>query len=188
MRHLCVQYIAAGPSSLSISLPPLPWSLHWTTYRSALTHTSTEKGTMYAGSCSNAFLLGVVWVWSHVQLVAADCLSEPLMEGGTTTTCPDLAPSPSACLRMLNSSPLNLFYSDPATLLHELSILLQNLSQVYTIAAGYVHEYSRTTESEYINFRQFLYVCLLWEVVLCCFVFLLCCVALPCLSKHLMDN
>ena len=26
------------------------------------------------------------------------------------------------------------------------------------------------------------------QVVLCCFVFLLCCVALPCLSKHLMDD
>ena len=26
------------------------------------------------------------------------------------------------------------------------------------------------------------------RVVLCCFVFLLCCVALPCLSKHLMDD
>ena len=28
----------------------------------------------------------------------------------------------------------------------------------------------------------------LWRVVLCCFVFLLCCVALPCLSKYLMDD
>ena len=28
----------------------------------------------------------------------------------------------------------------------------------------------------------------LGRVVLCCFVFLLCCVALPCLSKHLMDD
>ena len=27
----------------------------------------------------------------------------------------------------------------------------------------------------------------LGQVVLCCFVFLLCCVALPCFSKHLMD-
>ena len=26
------------------------------------------------------------------------------------------------------------------------------------------------------------------RVVLCCFVFLLCCVALPCLSEHLMDD
>ena len=26
------------------------------------------------------------------------------------------------------------------------------------------------------------------ELVLCCFVFLLCCVALPCLSEHLTDD
>ena len=43
---------------------------------------------------------------------------------------------------MLNSSPLNLFYSDPATLLHELSVLLQNLSQVH------VHTCTIATELE----------------------------------------
>lgn len=50
------------------------------------------------------------------------------MEGVTTTTSPDLAPSPSSCLRMLSTSALNLFYANPTQVLDELSLLLRNLS------------------------------------------------------------
>lgn len=56
----------------------------------------------------------------HLQLVSEECFAEPLIEGPTTTTNPDLAPSPAAALQPLKLSPLPLFYSDPERLAKEL--------------------------------------------------------------------
>lgn len=56
----------------------------------------------------------------HLQLVSEECFAEPLIEGPTTTTNPDLAPSPAAALHPLKLSPLPLFYSDPDRLSEEL--------------------------------------------------------------------
>lgn len=57
---------------------------------------------------------------SHLQLVSEHCFAEALMEGLTTTTNPDLAPSPSVSLRPLTLSPLPLFYSDTECMWKEL--------------------------------------------------------------------
>ena len=56
----------------------------------------------------------------HLKLVSEECFAEPLTEGPTTTTNPDLAPSPSAALSPLYPSPLPLFYSDTDCLWREL--------------------------------------------------------------------
>ncbi len=56
----------------------------------------------------------------HLKLVSEECFAESLTEGPTTTTNPDLAPSPSAALAPLYPSPLPLFYSDVDCLWREL--------------------------------------------------------------------
>ena len=65
----------------------------------------------------------------HLKLVSEECFAQPLVEGPTTTTHPDLAPSPTAALRPLQLSPLPLFYSDPDRLVAELSEVLAVQSQ-----------------------------------------------------------
>ena len=49
-------------------------------------------------------------ILDHLRLVSAECLADPLCEGLSTTTSPDLAPSPSTVLQTLNLSPLHVFY------------------------------------------------------------------------------
>ena len=47
----------------------------------------------------------------HLRLISAECLADPLCEGLSMTTSPDLAPSPSTALQTLNLSPLHIFYA-----------------------------------------------------------------------------
>lgn len=61
----------------------------------------------------------------HLKLVSEECFAEPLTEGPTTTTNPDLAPSPSASLQPLHVSPLPLFFSHPDLLRQELLAALE---------------------------------------------------------------
>ncbi len=56
----------------------------------------------------------------HLRLVSEECFAEPLTEGLTTTTNPDLSPSPSTVLRPLTLSPFPLFYSNQDRLRKEL--------------------------------------------------------------------
>jgi E3 ubiquitin-protein ligase HECTD4 len=60
----------------------------------------------------------------HLQLVSEECFAEPLIEGPTIISNPDLAPSPALALQHLKLSPLPLFYSDPERLSKELSRVL----------------------------------------------------------------
>ncbi len=111
------------PSSLSVG-PALDHLQVHISLSLSLTHTHTHTHTK-----------------SH-QLVAVDSLSEPLMEGSTTTTSPDLAPSPQSYLSLLDSSPLPLFYSHPSRVLSKLSAILRTLPLVsYTayVFAYYAH-------------------------------------------------
>ena len=62
---------------------------------------------------------------NHLKLLSEECFAEPLTEGPTTTTNPDLAPSPSAALQPLSLSPLPLFYSDPEHVQQELLRILE---------------------------------------------------------------
>ena len=61
----------------------------------------------------------------NLKLVSEECFAEPLTEGLTTTTNPDLAPSPAAALRPLYLSPLPYFYSDQDRLQDELLKAMQ---------------------------------------------------------------
>ena len=61
----------------------------------------------------------------HLRLVNAECFAEPLSEGLSTTTNPDLAPSPSSTLHTLTQSPLHMFYSDVDRMQSELHHAVQ---------------------------------------------------------------
>ena len=56
----------------------------------------------------------------HLRLVSAECLADPLCEGLSTTTSPDLAPSPTTALCTLNLSPLHMFYASMERILGEI--------------------------------------------------------------------
>lgn len=60
----------------------------------------------------------------RLLLVSEQCFAEALLEGVTTTTNPDLAPSPSVPLAPLVLSPLPLFYSDIETISREIQQLI----------------------------------------------------------------
>lgn len=64
----------------------------------------------------------------HLKLISEEYFAEPLTEGPTTTTNPDLAPSSSAALQPLSLSPLPLFYSAPEHLQQELLRVLDTES------------------------------------------------------------
>ena len=61
----------------------------------------------------------------HLRMMAADCYAEPFAEGGTTTTSPDLSPSPASCLHTLTLSPLHTFYTNVEQLHHEVSVTIK---------------------------------------------------------------
>lgn len=64
----------------------------------------------------------------NLKLISQECFAEPLTEGPTTTTNPDLAPSPSAALQPLQLSPIPIFYSEPDCLQQELLTVLETES------------------------------------------------------------
>lgn len=64
-------------------------------------------------------------LFKHLKLVSEECFAQPLTEGVTTTTNPDLAPSPSNVLQPLSLSPLPLFYSDPDRFQRELLLAIE---------------------------------------------------------------
>ena len=79
-------------------------------------HMSTVGRGQFAGTVDDQV--------HHLKLVSEECFAEPLTEGPTTTTNPDLAPSPSAALAPLYLSPLPVFYSDTDTLWGQLAEVL----------------------------------------------------------------
>ncbi len=64
-------------------------------------------------------------VVNHLGLVNAECFAEPLSDGLSTTTSPDLAPSPTAALHTLTLSPMHTFYSDVDRMHTELQQAIQ---------------------------------------------------------------
>lgn len=83
----------------------------------------------------------------HLKLVSEECFAEPLTEGPTTTTNPDLAPSPSTALQPLHLSPLPLFYSDPNRLQQDLLRVLRLQSAVLVgVAHALCHCLLKTPE------------------------------------------
>lgn len=56
----------------------------------------------------------------HLRLVSAEYLADPLCEGLSTTTSPDLAPSPATALQPLNLSPVHVFYANTERVSDEL--------------------------------------------------------------------
>ncbi len=64
-------------------------------------------------------------VVNHLCLVNAECFAEPLSDGLSTTTSPDLAPSPTAALHTLALSPMHTFYSDVDRMHTELQQAIQ---------------------------------------------------------------
>lgn len=91
--------------------------------RALLTSHRTTVGGGGAGSAAMT-AAGGQEVVEHLRLVSQEHFAEPLTEGPTTTTSPDLAPSPSSSLQPLTLSPLPLFYSDPESVQEELLRLL----------------------------------------------------------------
>ncbi len=65
----------------------------------------------------------------HLRAVSAECFAEPLPEGATTTTSPELSPSPGSCLQTLTLSPLPVFYSDPERVCREVDTAILALSE-----------------------------------------------------------
>lgn len=63
----------------------------------------------------------------HLKTVSAECFAEPLPEGASTTTSPELTPSPSSCLQTLTLSPLPVFYSDPQRVCQEVALAIRTL-------------------------------------------------------------
>lgn len=63
----------------------------------------------------------------HLRMLATNCFAEPFTEGGTTTTSPDLSPSPISCLHTLTLSPLHTFYTNVEQLQHEISATIRVL-------------------------------------------------------------
>ena len=63
----------------------------------------------------------------HLRLVSAECLADPLCEGLSTTTSPDLAPSPATALQTLNLSPLHLFYASTERMSRKISSAIDSL-------------------------------------------------------------
>ena len=63
----------------------------------------------------------------HLRMLSADCFAEPLAEGGSTTTSPDLSPSLPSCLHTLTLSPLHMFYTSAEQLQHEILRTIQTL-------------------------------------------------------------
>ena len=130
--HLTYRGTCTGPPAGGLSLSLSHTHTHTLTHSQSgqregdrNTHTFTHPHTNKTHSFANTH----THTHTH-QLVAADCFSEPLMEGGTTTTSPDLSPSSQTALSLLDSSPLPLFYSDPPRVLRELSTILSNLPLV----------------------------------------------------------
>ena len=66
----------------------------------------------------------------HLRVVSAECFAEPLPEGATITTSPDLAPSPTSCLQTLTLSPLPLFYSNPERISQEIATAIGTLTEL----------------------------------------------------------
>lgn len=61
----------------------------------------------------------------HLRMLSADCFAEPLAEGGSTTTSPDLSPSLPSCLHTLTLSPLHMFYTNAEQLQREILETIQ---------------------------------------------------------------
>lgn len=61
----------------------------------------------------------------HLRMLSADCFAEPLAEGGSTTTSPDLSPSLPSCLHTLTLSPLHMFYTNTEQLQREILETIQ---------------------------------------------------------------
>ena len=80
-------------------------------------HISTVERNRFGGTVEERV--------QHLKLVSEECFAEPLTEGPTTTTNPDLAPSPSAALAPLYLTPMPLFYMDPDCLWRELMGMLE---------------------------------------------------------------
>lgn len=67
-------------------------------------------------------------VFNHLRLVSAECLAEPLPEGLSTTTNPDLTSSPASALHAVTLSPHHMFYSNTKHLQGELQSAIGNVS------------------------------------------------------------
>ena len=65
----------------------------------------------------------------HLRVLSSECFAEPLAEGISTTTSPELSPSSHSCLQTLTLSPLHLFYTDVGRVCDDIAAALQCLSE-----------------------------------------------------------
>ena len=63
----------------------------------------------------------------HLRLVSAESLADPLCEGLSTTTSPDLAPSPATVLQTLSLSPLPMFYASAERVISEIRSAIDSM-------------------------------------------------------------